>query len=419
MSLNYLSLANVDALKVILETYDLPRYYDQHAEKVSKRLLGGLKSIRHEHVDRLHRGLPLRGLRTELTIDPQGYIGEGDLFVFASVLNEFFALYASLNSYHELRVRSTQGEVYQWTPRRAAGHRPAARVPSAPERRGTVRPAGVPGQSEPGLSGQRRRSRRVLRRPRADACTPAFQPDRPVRRQLAAAGVLQRGDGPILGAAVRPDRAGWGAHSRGPRTELEAPVALPGPAEPACPLGGIDRGGAALLLQACAAGHRAVHRTSRGHPAGAVQSPGARQQPAGRGRGAGRAGPMNMITVDLQQLIQALDADTRRDLERCAERCVARGGSRILVEDLLLELLDRPEGLLERALHDADVAPGELRATLQVQLEHSASRNPVFAPELVQWLQDALLVANLELGSSQVEQAALILALLRNPVRYA
>ena len=70
-----------------------------------------------EHVDRLHRGLPVRGLRTELSIDPQGYIGEGDLFVFASVLNEFFALYASLNSYHELRVKSTQGEVYQWTPR--------------------------------------------------------------------------------------------------------------------------------------------------------------------------------------------------------------------------------------------------------------------------------------------------------------
>uniref|UniRef100_UPI000A8C4BFC type VI secretion system baseplate subunit TssF n=1 Tax=Pseudomonas aeruginosa TaxID=287 RepID=UPI000A8C4BFC len=42
---------------------------------------------------------------------------EGDLFVFASVLNEFFALYASINSYHELRVRSTQGDVYQWKPR--------------------------------------------------------------------------------------------------------------------------------------------------------------------------------------------------------------------------------------------------------------------------------------------------------------
>jgi type VI secretion system protein ImpG len=117
MSLNYLSLANVEALKVILETYDLPRYYDQHAEKVSKRLLNGLKSISHQHVDRLHRGLPVRGVRTQLTINPEGYLGEGDLFLFASVLNEFFALYASLNSYHELRVQSTQGEVYQWTPR--------------------------------------------------------------------------------------------------------------------------------------------------------------------------------------------------------------------------------------------------------------------------------------------------------------
>ncbi|MDA8486380.1 type VI secretion system ATPase TssH [Pseudomonas resinovorans] len=126
-----------------------------------------------------------------------------------------------------------------------------------------------------------------------------------------------------------------------------------------------------------------------------------------------------MINVDLQQLIQALDAETRRDLERSAERCVARGGSKILVEDLLLELLERPHGLLARALQDAEVGAGELAAALQSRVEHSATRNPVFALELVQWLQDALLVANLELGQSQVEQAALILALLRNPMRYA
>lgn len=49
-----------------------------------------------------------------------------------------------------------------------------------------------------------------------------------------------------------------------------------------------------------------------------------------------------MINVDLQQLIQALDADTRRDLEGSAERCVARGGSKVLVEDLLLGLLSVP-----------------------------------------------------------------------------
>lgn len=117
MSLNYLSLSNVEALRVILETYDLPRHYDQHAAKVSQRLLNGLKNIRHSAVDRLYRGLPVRGVRTELEMDTDGYLGEGDLFLFASILNEFFALYASLNSYNELTVRSTKGEIYQWTPR--------------------------------------------------------------------------------------------------------------------------------------------------------------------------------------------------------------------------------------------------------------------------------------------------------------
>ncbi|WP_417779503.1 type VI secretion system ATPase TssH [Stutzerimonas xanthomarina] len=126
-----------------------------------------------------------------------------------------------------------------------------------------------------------------------------------------------------------------------------------------------------------------------------------------------------MINVDLQQLVQALDAQTKHDLETAAERCVVRGGSKILVEDLLLGLLERPEGLLNRALQDADVDPGTLAQALHPRGEHSESRNPVFSAELVQWLQDALLVGNLELGQSQIDQAALILALLRNPMRYA
>ncbi|MDT3711947.1 MAG: type VI secretion system ATPase TssH [Pseudomonadaceae bacterium] len=126
-----------------------------------------------------------------------------------------------------------------------------------------------------------------------------------------------------------------------------------------------------------------------------------------------------MINVDLQQLVQALDAPSKQDLEGAAERCVVRGGSKILVEDLLLGLLERPDGLLKRALLDAEVDAGALAQALQPRGEHSESRNPVFSTELVQWLQDALLVASLELGQSQIDQAALILALLRNPLRYA
>ncbi|RMR16460.1 hypothetical protein ALP90_04417, partial [Pseudomonas amygdali pv. ulmi] len=102
---------------VIIETYDLPRYYDKQAEKVSQHLLSGLKSIRHQHVDRLHDGRPVRGIKTELLIAPGALADEASLFLFASVLNEFFALYASLNSFHELHVKTAQGGGYEWTPR--------------------------------------------------------------------------------------------------------------------------------------------------------------------------------------------------------------------------------------------------------------------------------------------------------------
>ncbi|MEH6486798.1 MULTISPECIES: type VI secretion system ATPase TssH [Pseudomonas] len=128
---------------------------------------------------------------------------------------------------------------------------------------------------------------------------------------------------------------------------------------------------------------------------------------------------MKMINVDLQQLIQALEIEARRDLESAAERCISRGGNKVLIEDLLLALLEHRDGLLVRSLQDAEITPDALQAVLQLKTEQCASNNPVFAPELVQWMQDALLVASLELGQSQIDQRALILALIGNPLRYA
>ncbi|NWC37560.1 type VI secretion system ATPase TssH, partial [Pseudomonas gingeri] len=49
----------------------------------------------------------------------------------------------------------------------------------------------------------------------------------------------------------------------------------------------------------------------------------------------------------------------------------------------------------------------------------SASRNPVFAQALVEWLQQALMVAHLELRQTEVDHGALLLALLRHPLHHA
>ncbi|UYZ84365.1 type VI secretion system ATPase TssH [Entomomonas sp. E2T0] len=125
-----------------------------------------------------------------------------------------------------------------------------------------------------------------------------------------------------------------------------------------------------------------------------------------------------MINIDLQQLIQALDAQTRKELEKAAEGCVVRGGSKVLIEDMLLSMLATPESLLNKAIIDAEIELGELLSVLQPRAESSETQNPVFSVELVQWLQDALLLANLELERNYVDQAALILAFLRNSMRY-
>jgi type VI secretion system protein ImpG len=118
MALNYISLANIDALRTILYTYDFRIHHDRQAERESRHRLDGLIDARVEPVDMLHKGLPIRGLRTYLDMRESNYAGEGDMYLMASVLSAFFALFASVNSFHQLVVRGIEhGEVFRWPTR--------------------------------------------------------------------------------------------------------------------------------------------------------------------------------------------------------------------------------------------------------------------------------------------------------------
>tara|TARA_Y100000815_G_scaffold257631_1_gene266357 strand:+ start:914 stop:2692 length:1779 start_codon:yes stop_codon:yes gene_type:complete len=117
MALNYQSLEDIGALRRVLGSYDLPRHHDQQAARISQQRLDGLLQVAHRQVARLQQGLPLRGIRTELQLDAERYNGAGDLYLFCSVLNEFLAHHACLNTYHELSVTTLQGDAYQWAPR--------------------------------------------------------------------------------------------------------------------------------------------------------------------------------------------------------------------------------------------------------------------------------------------------------------
>jgi len=116
LSLNYLSLLDVDALRTVLRVYDFRALVDRQAERISQKRLAGILNIETNPVDRMIRGLPVRGIRSVMTLDQQSFASEGDLYLFGTVLSQFFALYASINAFHHLEVVNEDNqERYTWT----------------------------------------------------------------------------------------------------------------------------------------------------------------------------------------------------------------------------------------------------------------------------------------------------------------
>ncbi len=118
LSLNYLSLVEQgkDALKEILRLYDVGR------TAYSQNVIQSILDIRSApHFTRLasQQGISFaRGVKIDLEIDEDQFSG-GGAFLFASVLDRFFGLIASLNSFTQLRVTTPQRkeELHEWEPR--------------------------------------------------------------------------------------------------------------------------------------------------------------------------------------------------------------------------------------------------------------------------------------------------------------
>ncbi len=116
LSLNYLSLLDVDSLRTVLRVYDFRALVDRQAERISQKRLAGIETIETRPVDRMVRGLPVRGIQSVLRLDQQAFASEGDLYLFGTVLSQFFGLYASINAFHLLDVVNTDNqERYTWT----------------------------------------------------------------------------------------------------------------------------------------------------------------------------------------------------------------------------------------------------------------------------------------------------------------
>ncbi|WP_087500846.1 type VI secretion system baseplate subunit TssF [Pseudomonas sp. SID14000] len=115
MSLNYLSLLSVDPLKAVIRAYDFAALHDIQQTRTTRKRLDGIRDVHTTPLDWLIQGQPIRGLHTRLKLDQAAFLCEGDLYLFSCVLAHFFALYASINSFHQLEViNTTNNEHYTW-----------------------------------------------------------------------------------------------------------------------------------------------------------------------------------------------------------------------------------------------------------------------------------------------------------------
>ncbi|MBK0060501.1 type VI secretion system baseplate subunit TssF [Pseudomonas sp. S44] len=115
MSLNYLSLLSSEPLKAVIRAYDFVALHDLQQTRTTHKRLEGIRDVQTQPLDWLIKGQPIRGLRTRLKLDQAAFLCEGDLYLFGCVLAHFFALYASINSLHQLEViNTTNNEHYTW-----------------------------------------------------------------------------------------------------------------------------------------------------------------------------------------------------------------------------------------------------------------------------------------------------------------
>ncbi len=112
LNLNYLSLVNTDdgqpeALQEILHLYN----FDDST--VTRKQILGITEVRSRRAVRQIGGRVgagfVRGLETEIVFDEEQFVGSG-MFVFGCILERFLALYASLNSFNQVVLRSKQRE---------------------------------------------------------------------------------------------------------------------------------------------------------------------------------------------------------------------------------------------------------------------------------------------------------------------
>lgn len=120
LALNVLSLVESEGEKGPEALREILRLYDIADSSVTRQQIDGISKLSARRVVRplrdIHPGF-VRGLEVSIELDEQNFVGSG-VYLFASVLERFLSLYASVNSFSQLvaSTKQREGVLRRWPP---------------------------------------------------------------------------------------------------------------------------------------------------------------------------------------------------------------------------------------------------------------------------------------------------------------
>ena len=129
-----------------------------------------------------------------------------------------------------------------------------------------------------------------------------------------------------------------------------------------------------------------------------------------------------MISVDIKSLLGRLNPYCTRSLEAAAGLCVSRTHYEVALEHMLAKLLEDPQADIPLILRHFDIDAGRVQKAVEQSLEEFKTGNaakPVFSPLLMEWFQEAWLLASVDLSENRLRSGALMLAFLNRSSQFA
>lgn len=115
---NFASMIDVEALRTVVGAYDFRARTDRQAGLQRDMLLQSFKGFERRGVDVISRGRPVRSFELALSVSEGMMGGEGEMYLFGTILDRFLKSYSSINSLHRFSMTGLDSNiVFGWSPK--------------------------------------------------------------------------------------------------------------------------------------------------------------------------------------------------------------------------------------------------------------------------------------------------------------